>query len=670
VSAQTRARYLGNAHLFDGVLIVEFESHANDQSLLHSGIAKGGVSIARYVQQATAVLQACSTLRQLYDTLANQVRILSGFDRVMVYRFMPDQHGVVDGESLREGLEPFHGLHYPASDIPAQARRLYTLNPMRLIVDINAASVPFEPVVCPLTGRPLDLTYSSFRSVSPIHIEYLQNMGVAASMSISIISNGQLWGLIACHHYQPRELSLELRAACEMLGTMAGGYITARQLSHNLQLESERQTHIANSLSQVNENDSFHLGIANASDEMLSAIDAEGLAIVLNDRVSLFGTTPPAEAVSQLCEEIINAHAAPIWHTRELSDVYPWMLEHVAVASGVLSIRLGGGSNDMILFFRPEFVSEIDWAGKPEKNVVELDSDVRLSPRKSFAKWKQTVHQQSREWSVIDQKLAKDLHAGLMRLIAGRATELGRINERLLQINADLDSFAYAASHDLKEPLRTISQTVFFMERALGGDRSEEVDRRLKTIQQTIVRMNDLLEGLLRVSRAGSGELNMDDVDLTEVVTEASQLSLHSQSEEVRLVIKDLPRVRADFMGLRDVFQNLMVNACKYNRNRQKEIEIGSTFIGPSESAPPEAHGRLAIYVRDNGIGIAEPQQKNVFQVFKRLHGPGEFGGGSGIGLAVVKRVIERHGGAVWIESQPEIGTTFYFTLETNSNEN
>ena len=136
----------------------------------------------------------------------------------MIYRFMPDGHGVVEGEALRGGLESYLGLHYPASDIPEQARRLYTLNMLRLIADVNATTVPLEPQVCPLHGRPLDLTYSSFRSVSPIHIEYLQNMGVAASMSISILRDGELWGLIACHHYEPREVSLEIRAGLRNSG--------------------------------------------------------------------------------------------------------------------------------------------------------------------------------------------------------------------------------------------------------------------------------------------------------------------------------------------------------------------------------------------------------------------------------------------------------------------
>ncbi len=164
--------HLGTAHVYEGVLIVEFEQDSTEQILLHTTVEEGTESITRCVQRATTRMHASKSQQDLFKALADEVQQLTGYDRVMVYRFMPDQHGVVEGEALREGLESYLGLHYPASDIPPQARRLYTLNLIRVIADLNATAVQLEPQNCPMHGRPLDLTYSSFRSVSPIHIEY------------------------------------------------------------------------------------------------------------------------------------------------------------------------------------------------------------------------------------------------------------------------------------------------------------------------------------------------------------------------------------------------------------------------------------------------------------------------------------------------------------------
>ncbi len=241
--------------------------------------------------------------------------------------------------------------------------------------------------------------------------------------------------------------------------------------------------------------------------------------------------------------------------------------------------------------------------------------------------------------------MAGDIHSALLRLLAQRSAELLRVNEELVRVNADLDSFAYAASHDLKEPLRTINQTIYFLERALNEGRPDEVRRRADTIQRTTQRMTELLEGLLRVSRAGSSDLHLEPTPLEDVVHDAAELALnHLDGEAVELSVRELPTAMIDFMCLRDVFQNLFSNARKYSTAKNKRIEVGAVTIGPEHQAPKTAIGRLGIYVKDNGIGIASERLSDVFQVFRRLHQPGEFGGGSGVGLAIVKRVIERHG--------------------------
>ncbi|MFO1064897.1 MAG: GAF domain-containing protein [Pirellulales bacterium] len=657
--------HLGTAHLHDDMLIVEFETHRTEQILLHRVIEDSSESLMRCVREATARLQASADSEELYNVLAAEMRRLTGFDRVMVYRFMQDQHGVVVGEALRSDLEPFLGLHYPAGDIPPQARRLYLLNPLRSIADINAAPEPILPTDNPISGRPLDLTFSAFRSVSPIHIEYLRNMGVAASMSVSILCEGELWGLIACHHYRPRYIPFELRAACELLGTTAGGYVSTRQIAEDIAARTHRQRELADAMHIIHRAQSVKQGLREASDILLRAVDAHGWAFYRRGETTRSGSAPDDKGVRKLIDTIANSTLDVIWSTDSIAESVPDWDAEANNAAGVLIMRLGAANDQLLFFFRPEYVSEVTWGGNPEKTVEPSEDGMRLSPRKSFAQWKQTVRGKSRPWLRVDNHLAHDTHAGLVLLIAQRAADLIRMNEELVRINQDLDSFAYAVSHDLKEPLRTISQTIFFLRRAMSAGDSSECARRINIVQQTTQRMGDLLEGILRVSRAGRSDLKLEWTPLADVVQDAAEIVFpYSESKELELVIHPLPTVLVDFMCLRDVFQNLFSNAKKYSVAPTVRIEVGTVAAETLNSGPPLAPSVPVFYVRDNGIGIATERFADVFQVFRRLHQEQDFGGGSGVGLAIVKRIVERHGGLIWVESQPDAGSTFYFTLE------
>ncbi len=485
-------------------------------------------------------------------------------------------------------------------------------------------------------------------------------MGVAASMSISILNEGQLWGLIACHHYQPRHTSLEIRAACELLGTLAGSFVVTRQVSDEIHIQNERQLKLSQALRVVANEDSIETGLQSIAYQLMEVVDATGVAVHWHGTTSLAGNTPGAEFVQAMSEHFATDDLSAVWFTELLSNEYPYATEHVDVASGALVVRLGVNPSDMLIFFRPQYVTEVKWGGNPEKCAIVSEDGVRLSPRKSFAQWTQTVRNQSRPWSRIDQVVAADIHSGLLRLLAQRSAQLLRMNEELVRVNSDLDSFAYAASHDLKEPLRTINQTVFFLERALAANRPQEVRQRVETIHRTTQRMTDLLEGLLRVSRAGSSDLQLEVTRLEDVVADAAELALaHVDGQKIELIVHPLPVANVDFMCLRDVFQNLFSNARKYSTAAVKQIEVGSVVVSHEHSPPGLALGKTAIYVRDNGIGIATERLKDVFQVFRRLHQPGEYEGGSGVGLAIVKRVVERHGGVVWVTSHDGDGSTF-----------
>ncbi|UUO05049.1 GAF domain-containing protein [Blastopirellula sp. J2-11] len=655
---QKDVRHTAAAHLHDGMLLLEIEIAPFDK--IHSrAIAK----LPRLLKTATHRMQACQTMEELYSAIAWQIKSLSGFDRVMIYRFLEDGHGAVVGEAAENKLEPFLGLHYPATDIPQQARRLYQLNTVRLIADIHAEPIPIQAFSDSAAQRPLDLTFSYFRSVSPIHIEYLRNMGVAASMSISILQGGVLWGMIACHHYEPRNLSLEVRDACELIGVAAGAYLASRQLAMESLVYRDRREALHQTLRIVATGESFRAGVEAALPTMREIVDADGVIICLNGEILANGRIAPAlDAAAPLIQQVTTAVNGPLLHSHSLTADFPTMESIGDGIAGVLAISLGEHPQDVILFFRPEYAHEVSWAGKPQKEATKTAAGIRLSPRKSFETWRETVRNQSRRWSTIDRDMALELHNGLVELLGRRAIELTRVNAELSRINADLDSFAFAASHDLREQLRSLHQAIKMFETQLERPLTSPEKDRFQAILRSRGRLDELLEGLLRMSRAGRGDLAIETVEMTTVAQEAAEMVWGSYPpNKVQLTIEAMPETIADFMCIREIYCNLFSNAAKYNESEPKIVQAGATIA--DASAPAAIRGQTIYFVRDNGIGVAPKDQSQIFEIFKRLHSPHEFGGGSGAGLTIVKKVIERHCGTIWLESTSERGSTFYFTL-------
>ncbi|RCS41173.1 GAF domain-containing protein [Bremerella cremea] len=659
-AGESQASLSAAAHVYKGMLIVELE-----QPRVANGTSKKPeeLSLPLQLTKANQRLQQCLSLPELYQAITDEIRDMSGFDRVMLYRFAEDSHGEVIGESVVAGKEPFLGLHYPATDIPEQARRLYVLNTVRSIGDVNANPVPIVPSCHADAELPLDLSLSCFRAVSPIHIEYLQNMGVQASMSISIVIDNQLWGLIACHHYSAKPLLLEERAACEIMGLVAGNYLSARVQSEVNKERVRRRQHYHHVLDQITRITNIWQSVEKIWPDLREIVEASGLAVATDRKCHLIGSTPDTQTVQAIIKrlEARPEDATKIWSTHSLAESFPELsTQTVGAACGCLAVRLFAPDVNWLLFFRDEYVSEVTWAGNPEKSTIKSGDGVRLSPRKSFEEWKTTVHRQSRRWSLVDREMAEELHSGLMELLSLRAAELHRLNEELAKINADLDAFAYAASHDLREPLRGIKQTIFLLQHELGESINDATDSRLKSLSKLASRMDELVQGLLRLSRVGQANLEFEKVSLRELVEEAVEMVVGRPTPQgIEIVIAGETLLWADYLCLRELFTNLISNSLKYNTSEIKRLEIGVL-----EDHHLANSKETVLFVRDNGIGIALEAQQDVFQIFRRLHLPDQFGGGSGAGLTICKKIVDRHGGEIWIESEPGLGSTFLFTLE------
>ncbi len=385
----------------------------------------------RSARGAVLRLTEAPSVDALIERLAVEIRAVNGFDRVMVYRFDKDWNGEVIAEEKREDLNSFLGLHYPASDIPAQARRLYTTNWTRLIVDIGYEPVPLHPVVDPGTGRPLDQSHGVLRSVSPIHIEYLQNMGVTASMSVSLIVGGELWGLVACHHYSgPHRPSLDARSAAEFLGQSASALLTDRLRADAEQANSRAQAVVSAIIADIADDPAEIVPALLQHPKLLDLFEAGGAAAVVNQKVRTVGQVPDHAALQRVADLLYDPDDA-VSATDAVARLDPSLAAAAPTMCGAL--RIGHDPDRWLLIVRPEILRVVDWGGDPRNKAIALAEgpDVRLSPRKSFEKWQQEVRGTAEPWQEWHLEAARALDTGAAATQVRRSQGQVRIAESL-----------------------------------------------------------------------------------------------------------------------------------------------------------------------------------------------------------------------------------------------
>lgn len=656
-------------HRVEGVAILEFEATGRNGSL-----EEGDLFLR--VKAAVARLQAANSLRDFCQSVTKEVRDMTGLDRAMVYRFHADNHGEVFAENKRDDLPTWLGLHYPESDIPKPAREIFKRIWIRPLPDVAGQLVELVPLANPDTGRPLNMTHCALRGASVMYTEYLQNMGVAATLTMPILRDGELWGLIACHHYTPTHFSYQLRGACEFLAQVASLQLKSaeqsEQLVYRLKLEGVHQLLVAKAAQ-----DGDLMALTESQPSLLDAMDASGTALYHLNRWWCVGLTPNAEQLDALAEWInvrqeFDSDSRPVFVTDALTRDYPAGAEFANVASGVLAVPLSRLRLDLIIWFRPETLQTVNWAGNPhDKPLVAGPNGFRLSPRGSFELFVESVRERALPWSTVEIDSALRLRMLVMELVISRAERLADLNADLTRSNEELDAFAYVASHDLKEPLRGIHRYAYqLLESAQTLD--DENRRRVEGLMRLTVRMDSLLDSLLHFSRVGRMNLDFESVDLNEVVEEALEMIGVRRSENKCLIVysRPLPFAACDPVRVREIFSNLFSNALKYNSHQCPRIELG--YFGVDEhggllNAPAEAEGEIVYYVRDDGIGIEARHFEQIFRMFKRLHRREEFGGGTGAGLTIVRKLVQRHGGCVWLSSAVDVGSTFYFTLPGGS---
>lgn len=653
------ADYNASFHRIDDVLIVELEPFVEP---VHEQ--------AKLVTRVLRNLQAATTLETLYDISVHEIQALTGYDRVMIYRFEPQGHGKVVAQALSGTLPSYLGLNFPGSDIPAQARALYRLNWIRVIPDAAYIPVPLIPVLRPDNHRPLDLSLSTLRSVSPVHCEYLKNMGVRSSMSISLLDNRELWGLIACGHPSPLLVPREVREACVLIGQLLSAKIAAIVASL-IQQEREEKVVMLGQLAVAMSCDEHGVleGLVGTPDLLQALTHAEGAAVLIEDRLHLFGQCPSPNEVKALHawirdsgleqqrakEQARGLQGLGIFHSNSIQADHLPSAAYREVVSGVIAFILPKPVDNAVMWFRPQLTSTMNWSGDPTRHLSPGpvgSATHRLHPRQSFDVWEEQVTGLAQPWSIGDLYAAEDIRRSALE------SDLERQVHREQEAVRLRDELVAVVSHDLRNPMSIIIMQCGLMKRWASKDDSGEnrhIRRALGTIENATTRMSSLLEDLLDTAKVDAGRYQLDcrPLNVVNLLEEACNLLVTLTTEkDIELNCTAAPglMINADSERIFQVLSNLVVNAIKFTPQGGK-IDIDAVSHGSD----------VLINVKDNGAGIAPENLAYIFQRYWSIKEDNPHG--NGLGLYISQGIIAAHGGLLTVTSEPGAGSVFTFSL-------
>lgn len=537
--------------------ILEFErSVAEDEHVLTE------------VQPLLDILQQAGKVDGITQTIVRHVRALTAFDRVMVYRFLRDHSGEVVAESRSAQLQAFLGLRYPASDIPPQARALYLRNTTRLISNVRDVGVRVMPVLDTL-GQPLDLSGSTLRSVSPVHIEYLSNMRVSASFSISLIVDGKLWGLIACHAQQPRQLSLRRRAALEFYGRIASTLLESSLRNDEVRIHREARAFHVEMMSR-------HSGFSGSPEALVDLIEdssidfrCDGCVAVVDGVMAASGTVPALEDIAPLISFLNRGAAGRVYSTHELSAVFPAAASYKDKASGILAIPVSRQPRDYLIFFRKELVQEVVWGGEPTKTIKQDADGFRYGPRESFEAWRQTVRAQSEWWTETDLAIAEALRVTMVELLLRTTDEAEKFRK---ESQGKQDTLIAELNHRVRNILTLIVGVV--RQSRDGATSLEQFSQEVHDRVFALARAHD------QITKKGWGAQSISQM----IKTEASAY-LGEKAERIYIHGKDAALEAPAFSTVALVVHELVTNSAKYGAFKDSHgsisIELERENAGP-----------------------------------------------------------------------------------------
>ena len=430
--------YVARCRLADPKRIVNalFHRAAGGELVVEIEDAAPAADLAPNIERALQTIMSAGSLGSLCDAAAAIFEDICGYDRVMIYRFDEEGHGEVFAETRKPELEAFLGNRYPASDIPQIARRLYVSNRVRILADVQYAPAPIEPRVSPLTGQQLDMSLCFLRSASPIHVQYLKNMGVTATLVVSLMVGDRLWGLVSCHHYSPRFLRFEMRSVCELLGEAVGTRIAALESFARGQCELAARRLEQRMVESISREGDWRGALFDAARSLLLPVNASGAALAFEGDFQTIGETPGADQLRSLAGWLRSKLTDGFYATSCLAAEAPQFAALTSFAAGVVAARVSGDGDELLIWLRPERMRTITWGGKPFKSPSDDDDPSELSPRRSFAQWHQVVEGTSDPWTSTDIATTRMIGASVTDVISQfRAVQIVIAKDQLDQVS-------------------------------------------------------------------------------------------------------------------------------------------------------------------------------------------------------------------------------------------
>lgn len=636
-------------HRHSGQLILELERVPHEGHAFEAtATLRAGISA---IESAESVVEACQRACEI-------IRALTGLDGVMAYKFHEDEHGEIIAESKDSEFPHYLGLHYPATDIPKQARAIFLDNWVRMIPERDYEPVPLLSAAS--DAPPLDLGRAFLRSVSPVHIEYLRNMGVCASLTLSLISEGKLWGLIAGHHYHaPKHVGFETRAACETVVRLLSACLVGKTLLESRSTRARCSEVHDELVKSIKAHAEIADGLVRGATTVKDLITADGAAVAAGTSWVTVGNSPSAAAVARLAHWLSANHAfEEAFSTDHLSSLYPEAAELTDCASGLLAIKIPKGEHNYVFWFKPEAVRTVRWAGNPNKSVAYEGNAPVLRPRKSFDEWQESVRGTSMPWEKWEIDAAVELNHAIAAIDLQRQFELEQqARAQAERANQQKEQLLSMVSHDLRDPMQSLMLNVALIQRTLPPDSADKVAIVLAGMRRSLQRMNHLISDLLSVSKFESGTVSLDLAThgAAELVNDVYEMLLPIAIDKgVRIGIKsgapEPGEVRCDRDRILQVLTNLVGNAVKFT----PEGGLVEVWAEPSG-------GDVCFVVSDTGPGISKEHLEFVFDRFWQARRTQPLG--TGLGLTISREIVLAHGGRIWVESELGQGSSFRFTI-------